>query len=123
MGKEKILVRPLFNYNIDFKKLLFFLQVPLSFLLQVIFAYKTKKGEVVLFRSSAVLVDYACKQFLISLQRNGGTEDKKKKEIKGKTIFLDPVVCLVGPGAQHDLGPKLLIAREKGGGGVAIRAC
>lgn len=78
MGKEKILVRPLFNYNIDFKKLLFFLQVPLSFLLQVIFVYKTKRGEVVLLRSSAVLVDYACKQFLISFQRNGGTEDKKK---------------------------------------------
>lgn len=87
MGKEKILVRPLFNYNIDFKKL-FFLQVPLSFLLQVIFVYKTKKGEVVLFRSSAVLVDYACKQFLISFQRNGGTEDQKKERNKRKNNLL-----------------------------------
>lgn len=42
----------------------------------------------------------------------GGQRTKKKKEIKGKTIFLDPVVCLVGPGAQHNLGPKLLIARD-----------
>lgn len=49
--------------------------------------------------------------FLISFRRNGGTEDKKK-EMKGKTIFLDPVVCLVGLGAQHDLGPKLLITRD-----------
>lgn len=97
------MVEPLFSYNIDFFLKNVFTSTSSFPPLSSLCVQEPEKIVVLFLKQCCVLVDYACKQFLIYFQRNQGAQQKKKK--KGKTISFDPMVCLFGLGPQEDRFP------------------